>query len=153
MDVLSESVEKQQKSTEDNAKLLQNLVIGVENLGDNLKHIQKEMEFRKTQEFQEAEEQYAEMNWQLQAEVPPFVLVILGPTEVQLTPSISAPQNPVSLFVPVSTSMGIFLEPSLKEMQARVLALHKPYPSASVIISEGVLGDFILEVGKPKIKL
>ena len=59
MDVLSEFVEKQQKTREDNAKVLQNLLIGVENLGDNLKHIQKEMEFWKTAEFQEAEEEYA----------------------------------------------------------------------------------------------
>ena len=51
MDILSESVEKQQKTAEDNAEQLQNLLVGVENLGDNPKHIQKEMEFWKTPEI------------------------------------------------------------------------------------------------------
>ena len=54
MDVLSESVEKQQKAAEDNAELLQNLLIGVRNLGDNMKHIQKEIELWETPEFQES---------------------------------------------------------------------------------------------------
>ena len=91
-------------------------MIGVENLGGNVKYIQKEMEFWKTPEFQTAEEEYAEMNRQLQAEVPPFVPAISGPTEVPLTPSIFAPKILVSLSVPVSTSMGILSEPSLEEI-------------------------------------
>ena len=62
MDSLSENIEKQQNPAQDNAELLQNLLIGVKNLGHNLQHIQKEMEFWKTSEFQEAEEEYAEMN-------------------------------------------------------------------------------------------
>ena len=142
MDVLSQSIEKKQKTAEDNAELIQNLLSGVENLGDNLKHIQKEMEFRKIPEFQEAEEEYTEMNGQLQAEVPPFVLVISGPLEVLLTSSISAPQILVSLSVPVSTSMGILSEHLLREMQVWVLAHCKPYPGATVIIAEGVIGGF-----------
>ena len=52
MDLLSENIGKQQKITEYNGELLQNLMIGIENLGDNMKHIQKEMEFWKTPEVQ-----------------------------------------------------------------------------------------------------
>ena len=44
MDKISESVEKQKKTTSENAELLQNLLIGVENLGDNFKSIHKEMD-------------------------------------------------------------------------------------------------------------
>ena len=64
MDVLSASVEKQQKTAEDNAELSQNFLIGIENLGDNMKHIQKEIEIWRTLEFQEPEAEYAEMNEQ-----------------------------------------------------------------------------------------
>ena len=45
MDKISEFVEKQQKTASENAELLQNLLIGVENLGDNLKSIHKEMDY------------------------------------------------------------------------------------------------------------
>ena len=56
MDLLSENIERQQKTTYGNAELLQNLMIGIENLGDNMKNIQKEMEQWKDPEFLEAEE-------------------------------------------------------------------------------------------------
>ena len=45
MDKISESFEKQQKIASENAELLQNLIIGVENLGENLKSIHKEMDY------------------------------------------------------------------------------------------------------------
>ena len=65
------------------------------------------MEFWKTPEVQEAEEEFAEMAEQLQAEVPTFAPVVSGPTNIPITPSISAPQIPASLAVPVSSSMGV----------------------------------------------
>ena len=37
IDTISEAVERSQKTTEDNIEMLQNLLIGVENMGDNLK--------------------------------------------------------------------------------------------------------------------
>ena len=45
MDNIAEYVEKQQKTASENVELLQNLLIGVENLGENLKNIHKEMEY------------------------------------------------------------------------------------------------------------
>ena len=45
MDNIAESVEKRQKTANANAELLQNLLIGVENLGENLKNIHKEMDY------------------------------------------------------------------------------------------------------------
>ena len=37
IDVVTESVQKTQMTAEDNAELLQNLLVGVENMGENLK--------------------------------------------------------------------------------------------------------------------
>ena len=45
MHKISESVEKQQKTASENAELLKSLLIGVGNLGDNLKSIHKEMDY------------------------------------------------------------------------------------------------------------
>ena len=57
------------------------------------------------------------MNEQLQAEVPLFVPVVSGPTEVPLTPMVSLPHLP-ALFVPVSIPIvrGNSWNPSLREM-------------------------------------
>ena len=35
---VTESVQKAQRATEENAELLQNLLVGVENMGENLKN-------------------------------------------------------------------------------------------------------------------
>ena len=80
MDVLSESVEKQQKATKDKAQLLQNLMIGIENLGDNMKNIPKcDERLGISSEVQEAEEEYAHLQEELQQEVPLFVPASKGP--------------------------------------------------------------------------
>ena len=36
IDVMNESVKKSQKAPEDNAELLQNLLVGIENMGENI---------------------------------------------------------------------------------------------------------------------
>ena len=117
MDLLSENIRKQQKSAEDNTELLQNLMIGIENLGDNIEHIQKEMEFWKTPEVQEAEEEFVEITEPLQAEVRNFVPVISGPTEVPVIPIVSLPHLPTSS-VPVSVLVvqGISSDSLRREM-------------------------------------
>ena len=45
MDNIAKSTKKQQKTVSENAELLQNLLIGVENLGENLEDIHKEMDY------------------------------------------------------------------------------------------------------------
>ena len=55
MDKISESVDKQQKTASENAELLQNLLVGIENLGDNLKSIHQEMDYWRNPEVQAAE--------------------------------------------------------------------------------------------------
>ena len=61
MDSLSENVQKQQKTAEGNAQLLQNLLIGVENMGENLKKYREKMESWKTSEFQDAEREFEDV--------------------------------------------------------------------------------------------
>ena len=95
------------------------------------------------------------MEEQLQAEVPLFVLVVLGPTKVPVTTIFSIPHLPAS-FVPVLVPVAqkILSDSSLREMQEWVSVLYKPYPGALVIIPKGVPGGVvILAAGKPKIKL
>ena len=75
------------------------------------------MEFWKTPEDQEAKEEFVEIEEQLQAKVPTFVPVVSGTTNISITPSISAPQIPASLAIPISSSMGVSSDPSLNEMQ------------------------------------
>ena len=45
VDTLSATLEGQQKTISDNSDLLKDLLIGIENLGENLKDIHKEMDY------------------------------------------------------------------------------------------------------------
>ena len=45
MNLLSESLEEHKKSVSDSAELLKDLLIRIENLGENMKNIQKEMDY------------------------------------------------------------------------------------------------------------
>ena len=60
MDSMSENIQNQQKIAEDNAELLQNLLVGVENMGDNLKQFREEMEGWKSTDLQNAEREFEE---------------------------------------------------------------------------------------------
>ena len=42
---LSQSAENQKKTVEDTNELLKDFMIGIENLGNNMKNIQKEMDY------------------------------------------------------------------------------------------------------------
>ena len=44
MDLISESASKSQKTAEQNAELLQNLLVGIENMGGNFKQLRTDME-------------------------------------------------------------------------------------------------------------
>ena len=57
IELLSQSVEEQKKSVADTNELLKNLMIGIENPGDNMKNIQKEMNYWRNPEILEAEEE------------------------------------------------------------------------------------------------
>ena len=87
IDIVTESVQKAQRAAEDNAELLQNLLVGVENMGENLK------KFR--EEFQNAEREHEAINEELLTEVPLSVPAVPEPIQIPFTP-VSAPQFPVN---------------------------------------------------------
>ena len=82
---LSQSVENQKKSVEDTNELPKDLMMGIENMSDNMKLIQKEMNFWRNPEVQEAEEEYAHLQEELQQEVPLFVPASKGPENTPIS--------------------------------------------------------------------
>ena len=104
IDTVTESVQKAQKAAEDNAELLQNLLVGVENMGENLK------KFR--EEIHNTEREYQEMNAELLTEVSPSVPAATEPMQTSFTP-VSAPQFFVNPTRPVPSSSGISSDPEL----------------------------------------
>ena len=101
------------------------------------------MEQRRELEYLEAEANLE----RLHDEVPPFIPVSAGPSNVTPTPTVSlpvfsVPTSNVSIPMTSSTVAPSSDDPSLKEMQVQVSALRKPYPSAPIIVSEGFLGGY-----------
>ena len=54
IDNVNESVQKAQKTASDNAEMLQNLLIGLENMGENIKHLGEELETWRNSGHQDA---------------------------------------------------------------------------------------------------
>ena len=100
IDVVSKSVEKAQKIAEENAEFLQGLLVGVENLGENLKQFREEMAGQKSTELQNAEREHEAVNEELLTEVSLFVPAVTEPMQIPILP-VSAPQFPVNPTVPV----------------------------------------------------
>ena len=69
MDQLSATAVESRKEAQTNAEVLQNLLVGIENLGDNFKHMQEKMVTWQTS-YQNAEEEYHTMNEALLQEIP-----------------------------------------------------------------------------------
>ena len=67
---LSDVVLESRKEAQTNADTLHNLLVGIENLGENVKNMQEEM-IAWQSGYQEAEREYEEMNEDLLKEVPP----------------------------------------------------------------------------------
>ena len=65
IDVIYEYVNQSRKTAEENAELLQNLLVGVENMRDNLKKFREEMERWKSTELQDAERDFEETTQEL----------------------------------------------------------------------------------------
>ena len=71
IDTVSESVQKTQKGAEDNSQMLQNLLIGIENMGDSIKQFKADMEEWRNPDFRaKAEREYQETAAELMQEVP-----------------------------------------------------------------------------------
>ena len=77
IDHVTESVQKAQRAAEENAELLQNLLVVVENMGENLKNFREE--------FQNAERNYEAVNEELLVEVLLSVPAVSGPSQISFT--------------------------------------------------------------------
>ena len=117
IDNVTESVQKAQRAAEENAELLQNLLVGVENMGENLKNFREE--------FQNAERDYEVVNEELLTEVPLSLPAVSEPSQIPFT-SVSAPQFPVNPTIPIPSSSGITSDPGLQSMQERLSAIRQP---------------------------
>ena len=123
IDVVTESVQKAQKAAEDNAELLQNLLVGVENMGENLKKFREEMEGWKSAELQNVEREYKQMYEELLTKVSLSVPAVSEPIQIPITP-VSAPQFLVDPTIPVSHSFGIVSETGLRRYGYRQCVSH-----------------------------
>ena len=134
MDKISESVDKQQQTASENAELLQNLLVGIENLGDNLKSIHQEMDYWRNPEVQAAETDLQN----LMNEAPEVAVVNPGssnPVGASTSPEIQHqyPAQRPNIF-PVAglrniPTSGVWTE------DVEMTALRKPYPGVPPPVS------------------
>ena len=86
-------MKKPQKAAEDNAEMLQNLLVGIENMGENFKKLREDMELWQSPEYQDAEREYAQMNQDLMEEVNLSVPAFTEPIPASVNPHVSVPQS------------------------------------------------------------
>ena len=142
IDTVSESAQQAHKTAQDNAEILHTLLVGMENLGENVKQLREQIV-----SWEEPGEQ--EVFDDLLKEVP---LVPLSPEQSQpidKSPTVTAEipvMNTPTLFPPSTGPVFAFADAELQEMQKRVAALknpekeqwvlaeghRKPYPGAPV---------------------
>ena len=90
---LSISVNESQKSAQNNAEVLQTLLVGIENMGENVKKLQEDM-VNWHSDYQNAEREYEQMNADLLQEVPLSVPAVTRPENAANPPIVSLPQVP-----------------------------------------------------------
>ena len=101
---MSDVVLESRKDTQTNADTLHNLLVGIENLGENVKNMHEEMIAWQTG-YQEAEREYQNMNEALLQEVP-LPAPAVRPQGVVNPPPVSVP--------PIKTAQ--FTVPSSKQL-------------------------------------
>ena len=90
MDKLSTAVTESQKEAQNNAEVLQNLLVGIENLGENFKCMQEEIVAWQTSS-QNAEGEYQRMNEELLQEIPLSAPAEVRPEIAVTSPVVSVP--------------------------------------------------------------
>ena len=86
MDQLSKFVNETQKTAQANAEQMQTLLVGMENLGEQFKQLQEDLEHWKPPAYQEAEREYEEMNQNLLQEVSLLVPAVTEPENAGIPP-------------------------------------------------------------------
>ena len=134
MNQLFAIVIESQKEARTNAAVLQNLLVGIENLGENFKNMQEEMLAWQIG-YQNAEGEYHHMNEELLQEIPLSAPAEVGPESAVTLLVASVPPVPTSQFivpalVSVPQSSGQSVDASIQSRWAKLSALRKPYPGA-----------------------
>ena len=157
IDKLSESVNQSQITVQDTAELVQTILVGMENLGENFKQLQENMDYWHMPENPNAETEHQKLNEELLREVFLLVPVVSRPIAVGTNPVTSFPQ----VFAPLSSSpqAEIFPQPAVRSTNEDVhsewvigTALSKPYPGAPTLpattgFNSGELGQDIQAKG------
>ena len=123
-----------EKETQTNADTLHSLLVGIENLGENVKNMQEEM-IAWQAGYQDAEREYQDMNEELLQEVPlPTLAVtpqgVVNPSLVSIPPvKTSQFTVPNAKQLPQS-SAGPSMDESIQARWANLSALRKSYPCA-----------------------
>ena len=122
------------KETQTNADTLHNLLVGIENLGKNVKNMQEEM-ITWQAGYQDAEREYQDMNEELLQEVPlptpasrPEVFV--NPPPVSIPPAMTSQFKVLNAEHVPQLSAGPSMDESIQARWAKVSTLRKSYPGA-----------------------
>ena len=135
IDKLTESVIQSQKTAQDTAEMLQTILLGMKNLGENFKQLQENMDYWKMPENPNVEAEHQRLNEELLKAVPLSIPVTLGPMTENASPVISFPQ----VVTPVSSSsqaknvpppQGWSMNGPENVEWVTGTALSKPYPGA-----------------------
>ena len=94
IDNVNIAVEKAQKTAKDNSDMLENLLIGIENMSENVKQCREEMEEWRNSNIQEADRVYQETAADLLQEISLIVPAVSEP-EIAVTNPMTS--NPVSV--------------------------------------------------------
>ena len=94
---LNQSVEIAQQEAADNTGLLQDLLVGLENMGENMKRFREEMEEWRNPDLQMvAEREHAHLNEELLQEVSLSIPVTSAPSQNEMHPCLRTKPHPQS---------------------------------------------------------
>ena len=137
MDTINASVLQAQKTTSDNARNLQSLLVGMENLAENVKKLSEEVRNWEEPVWQEeVEREQRELTEELMQEVP---LTILAVSEPSQSFNITIPPASNQVLTPPSSSTPVFAfeDQELQEIMNRFVALKSPIPVSQSVLSQG----------------
>ena len=139
------------KETQTNAETLHSLLVGIENLGENVKNMQEEM-IAWQSGYQDAEREYQTMNEAILQEVPLPAPAVrpegsVNPPPVSIPPvstsqfTVPSAENvPQSSGQPSEQAVGQSMDEDIQARWAKVSALRKSYPGAPPPANWGSMG-------------
>ena len=147
VDTLFATLEGQQKTISDNSGLLKDLLIGIENLGENLKNIHKEMDYWHNPEAQAADAELQDlMNKAPEVVVVDPVSTGLTGASVPPKPQHQYPAQRPNIF-PIGGLEGMPAASTASEF-VTITALRQPYLGAPKSVNQGTQASTRFKLGK-----